>query len=154
MLKYILYAPGTYDSNKLKQFLIATDNYFSPCMSVRVDLNEYNEKLILNSYIVEAVEKDVLAGIGAFYFNAAPNYSYGTFVCALKEYQNEMCGVELITKMIDYSKQKGSIGFKCEIRKSNKALVKFYETLGFVIDEEIFLENSNEINLIIHKDFK
>ena len=153
MLKYKVFEVGKYDVEKLKEFVILTDDYFMPKMSARVNLSDYCDKLQSKAYIVEATDGDILAGIGAYYFNMSPEYSYGSYVCALKEYQDEMCGVDLINNMISHSEKMGSKGFKCEIRKSNKPLVKFYKALGFVIDEEFKVENSAEIDLIIHKDF-
>lgn len=148
-----IYQPGEYSENKLFQFLRETDDYFVPAMSVRVNLKEWAAKMCKYAVIFEYVLNGEIIGLGATYFNKAPSYSFGTYVCVKKEYQKEMYGVELIQKMIDYVKEKESKGFKCEIRKSNKPLVKFYELMGLEVIEEISVPNSTETGLIMQITF-
>ena len=111
------------------------------------------KKICEHAVVFELFLDDALIGIGATYFNKAPSFSFGTYVCVKREYQKEMYGVELIQQMIDYAKENGSEGFRCEVRKSNKPLVKFYKLLGFKIIEEISVPNTTESGLILEKKF-
>lgn len=148
-----IYKPNEYNQNKLHKFLEETDDYFIPALSVRVDLNDWAKKLCEYATIFEVEIDQVLIGIGALYFNKAPEYSYGTFVCVKKEYQKEMYGVELIQQMISYAKDNASTGFKGEIRKSNKQMVKFYKLMGLEITEEVSIPNSTETRFIMQITF-
>ena len=96
-------------------------------------------------------DREIIVGLGALYFNQAPDFSYGTHVCVLKEYQDGMYGIEMMIKMVEYAQNHGSEGYRCEIRKSNRPLVKFYKSLGFTVEKDISLPDSNEIDLIISK---
>ena len=148
-----IYQPHEYDEDKMYLFLKETDDYFIPALSERVILKEWAKKLCSNAVVFELVLDGSIIGIGATYYNESTAFSFGTFVCVKKEYQKEMYGVELIQQMIDYAKENGSAGFKCEVRKSNKPLVKFYKMLGFEIVEEISVPNTTENGLILLKTF-
>lgn len=148
-----IYQPHEYDDEKMYRFLKETDDYFIPALSERVNLKEWAKKISSNAVVFELVVDNSIIGIGATYYNDAPAFSFGTFVCVKKEYQKEMYGVDLIQRMIDYAKENGSAGFKCEVRKSNKPLVKFYKLLGFEIIEEISVPNTTENGLLLLKKF-
>ncbi|SHK85403.1 Acetyltransferase (GNAT) family protein [Fibrobacter sp. UWT2] len=148
-----IYQPGEYNENKLFLFLQETDDYFVPAMSVRVNLRDWAVKMCKYAVIFEYELDGEIIGLGATYFNNAPAYSFGTYVCVKKEYQKEMYGVELIQKMIDFARENGSKGFKCEIRKSNKPLVKFYKLMGLEAVEEISVPNTTETGLIMQITF-
>lgn len=148
-----IYQPHEYDEEKMYRFLKETDDYFIPTLSERVDLKEWAKKISSNAVVFELVVDDSIIGIGATYYNDAPAFSFGTFVCVKKEYQKEMYGVDLIQQMIDYAREKGSAGFKCEVRKSNKPLVKFYKLLGFEVVDEISVPNTTENGLLLLKKF-
>ncbi len=148
-----IYQPHEYDDEKMYLFLKETDDYFIPALSARVNLKEWAKKISSNAVVFELVVDNSIIGIGATYYNDAPAFSFGTFVCVKKEYQKEMYGVDLIQRMIDYAKENGSAGFKCEVRKSNKPLVKFYKLLGFEIIEEISVPNTTENGLLLLKKF-
>lgn len=148
-----IYQIHEYDENKLFSFLQETDDYFIPPISNRVNLREWAKKLCDLAIIFEQEVDGLLVGIGAMYFNCSPNYSYGTYVCVKKEYQKEMYGVELIEQMIDFAKRNGSQGFRGEIRKSNKQMVKFYKLMGLDIVEEISIPSSTEVRYIMQKNF-
>ena len=148
-----IYQPCEYSTERLFAFLKETDGYFIPALSERVNLHEWAEKICKYAVVFEVEQDGLIVGIGATYFNKAPAVSYGTYVCVKKEYQKEMFGVELIQRMIDYAEENGSGGYKCEIRESNKPLVKFYRALGFETIEENASPNSDGNRLIIQKLF-
>lgn len=148
-----IYKPGEYDRVKIEQHLIETSDYFTPPTIIRVNIKDWAQKLYSKSTIFELVINKKIAGLAALYFNRFPEFSYGTHVCVLKKYQKDMYGVELIIRVIDYARKNGSGGFRCEIRKSNRALVRLYQSLGFSIEKEIKICNSDEVGLIISKTF-
>lgn len=147
------YLPRQYDVNKIERHLIETNDYFIPPTSDRVDIKKWARKLYENATIFELSDGEIIVGLGALYFNQAPDFSYGTHVCVLKEYQDGMYGIEMMIKMVEYAQNNGSEGYRCEIRKSNRPLVKFYKSLGFTVEKDISLPDSNEIDLIISKKF-
>ena len=153
MAEILFYEKGQFEETKIKQHLIETDSYFLPNTSKRVNIDKWSKKLAANASLFVVIDKNKVVGLAAFYFNEAPDDTYGTHVCVLKEYQDEMYGVELILRMIEYAKTNGSKGFRCEIRKSNTPLVKFYKKLGFSVEKEIILDGTEETNLIIYKQF-
>ena len=149
-----IYQPKQYDEKKILDFLKVTNDYFVPHLSERVNLEEWSKKLYNFAVIFEQNVNGIVVGLGAMYFNYAPDFSFGAYVCVKKEYQKEMYGVELIEQMIDYAKKNGSQGFRGEIRKSNKQMVKFYKLMGLEIVDEISIPSSTEIRCIMQKNFK
>ena len=146
---YKLFQPGEIDVNKLELFLTEADNYAIPPLSVLVNIREYALKLAEKATIFSALDNDRIVGISAVYVNKAPLFSYATYLCALKPYQDDMVGIELVMKSINYCKAYGSASYRGEIRKSNKPLWNFYKRIGFTIVEEKVYPNSDTQSLII-----
>lgn len=153
-VNYKLFLPGEIDVKKLEIFLTEADNYAIPPLSVLVNIKDYAVKLAEKATIFAAIDKSRIVGVSAVYVNKAPMFSYATYLCALKPYQNDMVGIELVMKSIDYCKAYGSASYRGEIRKANKPLWNFYKRIGFKIVEEKVYPNSDTQSLIIELNYK
>lgn len=148
-VKFLLYKPGEIDVESLESFLKETDDYVIPSLSTLVNISDYAKKLAEKATMFVALDGFKIVGISATYVNKAPSFSYGTYLCVLKPYQDDMIGIDLILKSIDYCKEYGSASYRGEIRKANKVLWHFYKRLGFVAIEESVYPNSDVSSLII-----
>lgn len=152
-IEYKLYRPGELDASIIHAFLIEMDDYLIPTLSSRVDLGAFATKISNLATHYVAYDGKSLIGLCSFYFNYSPHCSYGTYVCTHPNYRDEMVGVELLQKFIEYCRLNGSKGVEAVIRKSNKALVKFYSAMGFSIVGEENYPNSDIVELHIEKTF-
>lgn len=152
-VEYITYKPREIDVNLLEVFLREADKYAIPYLSTLVNIREYAEKLAERATLFVAQDNSRIVGLSAVYVNKAPDFSYGTYLCALKPYQDDMVGIEVLMKSIEYCRQYGSVSFRGEIRKANKPLWNFYKRLGFKIVEEKVYPNSDVQSLIIELEY-
>jgi ribosomal protein S18 acetylase RimI-like enzyme len=88
------------------------------------------------------------------YCNSKPLYSYGPCLACLDEYAGVGLGFDLVLKVLKYTKEYGSEGFKCEINPQNKHILKFYTKLGFTIEEERVYKNTGRPKILMVKQFK
>ena len=154
MIKYELYKPGEIESKLLYNFLTEVDDYLTPTLSSRVNLEDYSGKLSRQATNFVAFDDDKMIGLSSFYFNEVPDMSFGTYLCVKEEYQKDGgVGIKLLTDSIDYCEKNNSKGFWCAIRKTNKPLRRLYKYLGFTIKSEQTYPNSDVVELYIEKIF-
>lgn len=146
---YKIYKPGEIEVNRLVEFLTEADNYARPSLSTLVNIEEYAIKLAKNATLFAALDSLQIVGLSAVYVNKAPDFSFCTYLCALKPYQDDMVGIEVLMNSIKYCKEYGSEAFRGEIRKANKPLWNLYKRLGFSIVEEKIYPNTNIQSAII-----
>ena len=131
MIEYQINEPGTLEVQEVLSFLKETDGLVIPSLSSLVILDDYANKITSKAVIFTARDTGRLVGLTAIYFNKAPEYSYSTYTMVRREYQLvEMVGVELSARVKEYTKGNGSAGLRYEIRKSNKALLKYHLKRG------------------------
>ena len=131
MIEYRINEPGTLDTQEILTFLKETDELVIPSLSTLVNLEDYANKITSKAVIFTARDVGRLVGLTAIYFNKAPEYSYSTYTMVRREYQLvEMVGVELSALVKEYTKGNGSAGLRYEIRKSNKALLRYHLKRG------------------------
>ena len=140
MIDYAVNEPNTMSVDEVLAFLEETDDLVIPTLSTLVDLEEYAEKITTKAVIFTARDFGRIIGLTAIYFNKAPGYSYSTFTMVKREYQLvEMVGMELSDRVRDYAKNNGSAGMRYEIRKTNKPLLRYYQSRGAkILSEKVY----------------
>ena len=146
---YKIYKPGEIEVKKLVNFLKEADNYIIPSLSTLVNIEEYAIKLKNYATLFAALDNSQIVGLSAVYVNKAPDFSFCTYLCSLKPYQDDMVGIEVLMNSINYCKDYGSEAFRGEIRKANKPLWNLYKRLGFAIVEEKIYPNTDIQSAII-----
>jgi len=146
---YKIFKPGEMEVNRLVDFLTEADNYAIPSLSTLVNIGDYAVKLAENATLFTALVDSRIVGLSAVYVNKAPLFSFCTYLCALKPYQDDMVGIEVLMNSINYCKEYGSEAFRGEIRKTNKPLWNLYKRLGFSIVEEKVYPNTDVQSAII-----
>ena len=146
---YKIFKPGEMEVNRLVDFLTEADNYAIPSLSTLVNIGDYAVKLAENATLFTALVDSRIVGLSAVYVNKAPLFSFCTYLCALKPYQHDMVGIEVLMNSINYCKEYGSEAFRGEIRKTNKPLWNLYKRLGFSIVEEKVYPNTDVQSAII-----
>lgn len=139
-IDYFTYEPNTVDSSEFLSFLRETDDLIIPCLSSRVDLAEYAQKVTKNATMFVAKKGDEWIGVEAVYFKPYPDYSFSTYLCVKQEYQNDsMVGMELMLRQKRYLKEKRTKGLRFAIRKSNAPLLNYHlKTGGIIIGEHTY----------------
>lgn len=154
MITYETILPGKAVVQEVFEFVKKSDQHFKPALSTRVDLLEHTQKLVNNATLFIAKDLGVIVGLHATYFNPKPEMSFATFAFVEDTYQGEqMVGVNLIMNSLNYCKNNNSAGYWGTFRKSNKSLTKFYERLGFVMEEDGYYAGSDEVKIRCTKKF-
>lgn len=154
-IEYMHCSKKMYDVYKIYDFLMLTKGYFHPSLDVIINLHNWAIKLYNFADLIVAKKDNIVVGMVAFYFNESPVFSYGTYIAVLNDFSGDcLIGPKLIMQMIDYCKNNNSGGLRFELRLSNKALVKFYTKLGFVIEKEWFCEKEKEQKAYMLKLFE
>lgn len=139
-INYCIYEPGQASSDAFGAFLRETDDLIIPPLSLRVNLDEYSKKVINNAILFVAKTDKEWIGVEAVYFNAYPDFSFSTYLCVKKEYQNNSTvGINLMLMQKKYLKEHKTKGLRFAIRKSNSALLNYHlKTGGKIISEHTY----------------
>jgi hypothetical protein len=139
-IKYYTFLPNTIDYHEFLTYLEETDNLIVPCLSTRVNLEEYAKKATKNATMFVAKKGTEWIGVEAVYFNEYPNFSYNTLLSVKEEYQSDTnVGMELMLMQRRYLKEHRTKGLRFSIRKSNKALLNYHiKTGGRIISEHAY----------------
>lgn len=133
----IVFQKGDLTIDELYEFIKRTDNQFSPSLSSRVNLQKYSEKLVMNSTIIYAKEKNKIIGLLAFYANDfKPDFAFITLICVLKEYEGNGIGTRLMNNCISLVKEKGFRLIKLEADTDTENIISFYTKNGFQIEKQ------------------
>lgn len=81
-----------------------------------------------NSYLVAEVD-GTIAGYCGYWGIAGEGYIYN--VAVKKEYRRHRIGYQMLKMLITESADRGITSFTLEVRKSNEAAIRLYESLGF-----------------------
>ena len=153
-VEYYVYQPGAIDYTAFLQYLHETDSLIIPNLSSRVDLVEYAKKVTSNATIFIAKKGEEWIGVEAVYFKKYPEFSFSTYLCVKKEYQNNSnVGMELMLRQLRYLKENGTKGLRFAIRNSNKALLNYHLKTGGRIVSEHTYPNTDIVEVEMEKVF-
>ena len=110
------------------------DQYFHPCLSSRVNIEDFSKKLSKNADWILYEEDERTAGYIAFYSNIDAGIYYMTSYCEMPSNH------KILEMMVSYliSNAPSSIyeiRFRC--RKDNIYDLEFYKRNGFEVDEDL-----------------
>lgn len=117
--------------------LIKRSNSKEQGISITVPLEEYVEKIFLNSTIIPYFISGNLKGMISYY-NNDPNkkYSFLTLILIAEDYQGQGLGKLLLQMSIDDLQKKGFESYGLEVLKINLKAIKLYEDFGFQKQED------------------
>lgn len=153
MIEYYKYGPGEGPKENFHDFVMNSDNLFCPSLSSRVDLETYIKKMYDNGTKQIYIENGAIIGLSVSYINKAPNYSFGTYLLILPEYEGYGLGLAMVKNNLKYAKEIGCKEYRLRIRASNKMLYKFYKSMGFIESEKIPYEGTDEFQYEMIKYF-
>lgn len=139
-IEYNIYEPNTVDNQDFLLFLRETDDLIVPPISSRINLEEYARKVTKNATMFVAKKGDEWIGVEAVYFKPYPEFSFSTYLCVKKEFQNDSTvGMELMLRQKRYLKENRTKGLRFAIRKSNAPLLNYHlKTGGRIIAEHTY----------------
>ena len=139
-IEYIIYEPNTVDYQEFLLFLQETDDLIVPPISSRVKLEDYAQKVTKNATMFVAKKGEEWIGVEAVYFKPYPEFSFSTYLCVKKEFQNDSTvGMELMLRQKRYLKENKTKGLRFAIRKSNAPLLNYHlKTGGKIIAEHTY----------------
>lgn len=123
----------------LKEF----DQYFQPCLSSRLNIEEFAGKLSQNAEWILCNDNNSIVGYIAYYSNNDMGMYYMTSYCEAPS--NHKYLEKMITQLIDNAPAAiKEIRFRC--RKDNRYDIDFYKQYGFESTEDL------GDNIILKKD--
>ena len=139
-IEFYTYLPEDIDYHEFLTFLEATDDLIIPRLSTRVNLEEYAKKVTKNATMFVAKKGEEWIGVEAVYFKPYPDFSFSTYLCVKKEFQNDSTvGMELMLRQKRYLKENRTKGLRFAIRKSNAPLLSYHlKTGGKIIAEHSY----------------
>ena len=149
-MKYKIQKYTEKDKNDLFKFIINTERLFNPPISERVNLNDYINKLILESEILVAkeIENNKLIGVAAYY--CTPNkfdYAFLSFIAVNSKYKG--VGSLLIQEMIEYCKYKNMKGIETQTWESNERSLSLFKKFDFVETDRISNRSNTERSILL-----
>lgn len=122
------------NSLELINFLTDIDDYFSPPLSNRVDLQEYAEKIIKLSEIYSVKDNNEIIALVSTYLNN--NSAYITLFAIKKNFHGQGISYKLFDFLRKKIKEKSIDELKLEVYKNNIRAIRFYQKLDFNIVSE------------------
>lgn len=117
----------------LYNFLKDIDNDFSPCLSSKVNIEEYVTKIMNNAELVVDINQ-ALRGLVVLYCNDTVNHKAYISLCGVrKEFRGKGIARNLMIKAIEIARNSGMkiLG----IHSNNIVAIKLYKSLGFITKE-------------------
>lgn len=110
------------------------DQYFNPCLSSRVNIEDFSKKLSQNADWILYEEDERTAGYIAFYRNTDAGIYYMTSYCEIPSNHNVL--ERMLSNLIGNAPPTiYEIRFRC--RKDNIYDLEFYKRNGFEVNEDI-----------------
>ena len=142
----IVYKISTATKEDVYKHLVICNDNFLPVLSLRTDIKEYAEKIVILSITFEAWHDGLLAGLIAVYVNdPAGQVAFITNVSVKKNLMGEGIASALLTKLIDYVTRKHFAEISLEVNKKNYPAIRFYGKFNFLQD------GTSEDNLVMKK---
>ena len=126
----LLYTYGRLSFEKVRAFLLETDDEFPTPLSARVDINSYAKKLSEFSEFSLCQDGESIVGMISCYTNRPP-LGYMTHACVKKQYQARKVFSKLFQQLRDNAKERGILRFQLEVDADNSHARRIYEHYGF-----------------------
>lgn len=123
----IIFKTKTASEGEIMIHLNLCDDFFSPPLSSRVNIDQYAEKIVKNAITFEAWNKCELVGLIAAYLNIENQTSFITNVSVLKEFMGKGISAKLLSNCFDYLLTNHYKKVDLEVNKSNKKAIDFYK---------------------------
>lgn len=132
------------------EHLIENNDFFVPTLSVRVNINEYVQKLYNFSERFEAWDdsRSKLIGLLAIYLNNNTECCFISNISVSKEYQRKAIATKLINMAIKKAKSRHFKKIQLEVDTSNVHAIDFYKHIGFK-EIETLIENLSKFEISI-----
>jgi len=119
---------------ELIDHLSLIDFDFKQPLSSRVSIPVYAEKIFERALRFEAWVDGTLTGLVAAYRNETERTGFITHVSTLQEWRNHGIGMSLMKQCIAHLQDLNDETLELEVDPNNKAAIKLYEQLGFVMN--------------------
>lgn len=129
--------PSQCGFNRILSFLKNADGDFSTKLSLRVDLQEYSEKLALKAFnlFFSYLNNDIAHA--AFYFNEKDSQIFITSIAIIDEYRGRGFGKKMLNEIEIFALFKGVELLELEADCSSNKILNFYSEFGFELDSKI-----------------
>lgn len=141
------------DGEKIYNYLLKIDNEFPVKLSQKVNLIDYNEKLLKNGIVLVAKDKDIIIGILGGYINDFNGKeAYISILEIEKEYRKLGIACNLIKEFEKMANENNMKKIRLYTHKDNETAKRFYKKMGFKIKEN---EQANYgYSIVLEKDIK
>lgn len=150
---YKLFYKDNSVKDQIKEILYKTDSDFIPALSQKVNIEELTIKYIEKAHILIAYVDEKPVGLVAFYANPAPDNSYLSLICVVKDFRGLGIGKELEVRCINECKAKKSRGIAVNMRKSNTKLYDSRLRLGWKVEKEYMNQFGSELIVDMYLEF-
>jgi len=128
--------------------LIECNDYFSPKLSDKVDIQEYTHKIWKNTVRFEAILDSQLIGLVAAYANdPSKKCAFITNVSTLPVYFGKGIGKKLLSQCISYARKMEFRLIRLEVSVHSSAAISLYKTMGFETYDGTTTINRLQFNL-------
>lgn len=141
---------GSLPFNKVRAFLLETDNEFDKPLSTRVDIDEYAKKLSDFSKFVYCNVDDDIVGMISCYMNR-PSVGYISNVCVKKKFQGKGLFSKMLKVLLFNAKELGMKTLKLEVDDDNHKAKEIYHSNGFALCGDS-KRGSSYMELLINND--
>lgn len=130
--------------SRLLTFICDSDEYFTPRLSERINLQDYTKKLSEHAVILYNEFDGEIVSLIAGYTNNKK--AYITYLFVLPEFRNKKLAKNILQGFIGRCVNNDSI--ELTVNKNNPAFY-LYENNGFVVKEQFTYQNSLQDGLIM-----
>ena len=118
---------------EIAEHLSRCDPYFVPCLSTRVKIPDYAEKIEKRATRFEAWSDDTLVGMLAAYLNAPTGpYGFITSVSVLNDWTGRGIAACMLEQCVQYARMLELEGVQLEVGCDNLPAIRLYLKVGFV----------------------
>lgn len=130
------YLSNNATAEQIAEHLSRCDTNFVPCLSSRVDINDYAQKIASRAMRFEAWSGGMLVGLVAAYCNdKEKRIAYIASVSVLSEWTGKGIAARLMKQCTERAKAFDMRQISLEVARSNTPAIKLYEKSGFVADK-------------------
>ncbi|HEJ1051805.1 TPA: GNAT family N-acetyltransferase [Morganella morganii] len=120
--------------DRLLSFLHEINDYFSPSLSSKIDIEIYADKIIKNAYIDYIINEEEIIALLAGYINNESIFI--TLFAVNKLFHGKKISTNLLTYNIEKLKKNNIKKINLEVYKNNKRAIVFYKKFNFEIYKE------------------
>jgi ribosomal protein S18 acetylase RimI-like enzyme len=117
--------------------LIKTHNDVSDGVLIKMDVDDYVNKIVKFAIIINYYTDSKLTGFIAYYANdGLKKNAYLTLILIDNSFRGLGLGKLLLESSISDLSRRGFLTYKLEVLKSNSKAIKMYEKCGFTVEED------------------